>query len=588
MCASTVQIARLEGSFHDKLPFKIVQWAGEPNAKTLVPPKRSGKLRHCPFFVNSKAIAKWGYCLWITLLEGYNRPFQHTFTRSFQPLLEHNPVMLLWQQCLQQLGQEIPDEELNTWLRALHVVEKRNSLHLLAPNPIVLQAVHENYLPRIVFHARVLTGNNDYDVLLSIGSSPPKPHIQRPAVVAASPALSLPLEEIPLAHAAPPQAPRKATLTQTAATAVKIATENEGTLGGLPNNGLTAPAPISERFANTLNPRMTFTNFVQGKSNQLACAAAQQVGDRENTGYNPLFIYGGVGLGKTHLMHAIGNRIIESKPDARVIYVYAERFVNDMITAIRNSLMDEFKLHYRSADALLIDDIQFIAGKDRSMEEFFHTFNALLEGQKRIIIAGDKFPRDLQGIEDRLKTRFNWGLTVQVESPDLETRVAILRQKADDAGLRLTNDISFFIGKRFHSNIRDLEGALQRVIASMRLKRVNTITLDFVQNTLRDQLASQDKMISIGNIKKTVAQYYNIRIADLDSQRRIRNITRPRQMAMALARELTSNSLPEIGAEFGGRDHTTVLHAQRAVGELRESDPKIEEDYRILFRTLTS
>lgn len=250
--------------------------------------------------------------------------------------------------------------------------------------------------------------------------------------------------------------------------------------------------------------------------------------------------------------------------------------------------MEEFKQHYRSADALLIDDIQFIAGKDRSMEEFFHTFNALLEGQKRIILASDRFPRDLEGIEDRLKTRFNWGLTVQIESPDLETRVAILRKKSEDNGLKLPNDVSFFIGKRFRSNIRDLEGALQRVIASMRLKCVTTITLEFVQNTLRDQLASQDKNISIGNIKKTVAQYYNIRIAELDSQRRLRNIARPRQMAMALARELTSNSLPDIGAEFGGRDHTTVLHAIRAINDLRESDPKIEEDYRILFRTLSS
>ncbi|CAG0908203.1 unnamed protein product, partial [Darwinula stevensoni] len=259
-----------------------------------------------------------------------------------------------------------------------------------------------------------------------------------------------------------------------------------------------------------------------------------------------------------------------------------------MISAIRNSRMEEFKQHYRSLDALLIDDIQFFAGKDRSMEEFFHTFNALLEGQKRIILASDKFPRDLDGIEDRLKTRFNWGLTVQIESPDLETRVAILRKKAEDAGLRLPNDVSFFIGKRFHSNIRDLEGALQRVIASMRLKCVNTVTMDFVQNALRDQLASQDKMVSMSNIKKIVSQYYNIRVTDMDSKSRTRSLARPRQIAMALSKELTNHSLPEIGDEFGGRDHTTVLHAQRKVAELRESDPKLEEEYRILFRTLTS
>lgn len=505
--------------------------------------------------------------------------------------------MLLWQQCLQQLGQEIPDHEINTWLRALHAVEKRHALYLLAPNTIVLQQVHEQYLPRILFHTRVLTGDNDYEVMLQIGSSPPKP-TPRPAVVSATPPTPLLfLDDFPGIQEA--KEPVKVSLCETepstladanipSSLAVNAWASNLTTATNGQTHHLPSPAPISERFANTLNPRMTFTNFVQGKSNQLACAAAQQVGEREDTGYNPLFIYGGVGLGKTHLMHAIGNRIIECKPDARVIYVYAERFVNDMITAIRGSRMEEFKQHYRSVDALLIDDIQFIAGKDRSMEEFFHTFNALLEGQKRIILASDRFPRDLAGIEDRLKTRFNWGLTVQIESPDLETRVAILRKKSEDNGIRLPNDVSFFIGKRFHSNIRDLEGALQRVVASMRLKCVTQITMDFVQEALRDQLASQDKLISITNIKKTVAQYYNMRVADLESQSRKRSIARPRQMAMSLARELTNHSLPEIGIEFGGRDHTTILHGCRAVIELREADPKTEEDYSILLRTLTS
>ncbi len=473
---------------------------------------------------------------------------------------------MLWHQCLQQLEQEVPDHEINTWLRALHAVEKRQALYLLAPNTIVLQQVHDLYLPRIVFHARILSGDAEFEVLLQIGSSSshsaraPTPTPPMPIAVA-EPAFNREREPNPVFNS-----PRAS-----------------NTPANIP-----VPAPVSERFANTLNPRMTFANFIQGKSNQLACAAAQLVGERDDTGYNPLFIYGGVGLGKTHLIHAIGNLILEREPDARVIYVYAERFVNDMISALRNSRMDEFKQHYRSVDALLIDDIQFIAGKDRSMEEFFHTFNALLEGQKRIIIAGDKYPRDLEGIEDRLKTRFNWGLTVQIESPDLETRVAILRKKAEDVGLTLPNDVSFFIGKRFHSNIRDLEGALQRVIASMRLKCVTQISLDFVQEALRDQLASQDKMVSIVNIKKSVAQYYNIRITDMDSQRRNRSVARPRQIAMALAKELTNHSLPEIGTEFGGRDHTTVLHAQRKVAELRDSDPKLEEDYRILLRTLTS
>lgn len=471
---------------------------------------------------------------------------------------------MLWQQCLQQLEQEIPDHEINTWLRALHAVEKRHALYLLAPNTIVLQQVHEQYLTRILFHSRILTGDNDYDVLLQIGSSPPKPSVR--ALPSTTP---LRLEmEVSIEAEAPLITP----------------------LSSIANTPLPSPLSVAamERFANALNPRMTFANFVQGKSNQLACAASQQVGDNPQTTYNPLFIYGGVGLGKTHLMHAIGNRILEREAEARVIYVYAERFVNDMIAAIRNSCMEEFKQHYRNVDALLIDDIQFFAGKDRSMEEFFHTFNALLESKKRIILASDKFPRDLEGIEDRLRTRFNCGLTIQIESPDMETRVAILRKKSEDAGVYLPKDVSFFIGKRFHSNIRDLEGALQRVIASMRLKCVSQITMDFVQETLRDQLASQDKMVSINNIKKTVAQYYNIRVSDIDSQRRTRSLARPRQMAMALAKELTNQSLPEIGKEFGGRDHTTVLHAQRKVAELRDSDPKIDEDYRILLRTLTS
>jgi chromosomal replication initiator protein len=471
---------------------------------------------------------------------------------------------MLWQQCLQQLEQEVPDSEINTWLRALHAVEKRQALYLLAPNTIVLQQVHEQYLPRILFHSRIITGDNEFDVMLQIGSSVP---------TAPPTLLSTPVQQPRY-----PQAPH-------------LPTHNEWNPTPLTHTQASAtanPAPISERFANSLNPRMTFANFVEGKSNQLAYAAAQQVGNNPDTTYNPLFIYGSSGLGKTHLMHAIGNRILECEPDARVIYVYAERFVNDMITAIRNSRMEEFKQHYRSLDALLIDDIHFFAGKDRSMEEFFHTFNALLEGQKRIILASDKFPRDLEGMEDRLKTRFNWGLTVKIESPDLETRVAILRKKAEDSGLHLPNDVSFFIGKRFHSNIRDLEGALQRVIASMRLKCVKTINMEFVHTALRDQLASQDKMVSIANIKKTVAQYYNIRLTDMDAKSRLRSFARPRQIAMALSKELTNHSLPEIGEEFGGRDHTTVLHAQRKVVELRESDAKIEEDYRILFRTLTS
>lgn len=459
---------------------------------------------------------------------------------------------MLWQQCLTQLEHEFPSQEIGTWLRSLQAVERDNTLFLLAPNPIVLQHIHEHYLPAIVNHVRNLSGDREFDVMLQIGSRP------------------LPRPTIPQAETTPTPTPLPA-----AATTSNL-------------NNSVMPTAASEHFVNALNSKMLFTNFVEGKSNQLARAAALQVGENPGNSYNPLFIYGGVGLGKTHLMHAIGNCIIANNPQAYVLYVYAERFVNDMVNALRLSRIEEFKQHYRSVDALLIDDIQFFANKDRSMEEFFHTFNALLEGQKQIILASDRFPRDVEGIDDRLRSRFNWGLTVQVEPPDLETRVAILRKKAEDLEVLLPQDAAFFIAKNFRSNIRDLEGALQRVMASMRLRRVNELNMDFVHDVLRDQLASQDKMVSIANIKKVVAKHYNIRVNELDAKSRTRSVARPRQVAMALAKELTNHSLPEIGSEFGGRDHTTVLHACRKVVELRESDTRMEEDYRILIRTLTS
>ena len=470
---------------------------------------------------------------------------------------------MLWQQCLTQLEHEFPSQEINTWLRSLHAVEKPKALYLLAPNPIVLQHIHEIFLPHILRHVRNLSGDHSFDVMLQIGSrSAPKP-LPKPPVTAVS------------AHPSPVAPP-------TSTAAVVNHPLNSADLN------LLTPAAASERFVNALNIKMTFENFVEGKSNQLARAAALQVGEHPGSSYNPLFLYGGVGLGKTHLMHAIGNCILKANPEAHVLYVYAERFVNDMVNALRTSRIEEFKQHYRSVDALLIDDIQFFANKDRSMEEFFHTFNALLEGQKQIILTSDRYPRDVEGLDDRLRSRFNWGLTMQIEPPDLETRVAILRKKAEDHELYLPKDIAFFIAKHFRSNIRDLEGALQRVIASMRLRCIQEINMDFVHDVLRDQLASQDKMVSISNIKKTVAKYYNVRITEMDSKRRTRSVARPRQVAMALAKELTSHSLPEIGTEFGGRDHTTVLHACRKIVELRESDPRMEEDYRILIRSLTS
>lgn len=501
---------------------------------------------------------------------------------------------MLWQQCLNQLEHELPHSEINTWLRSLHALEQSDSMCLLAPNPIVLQQIHSEYLPRILFHARTLSGIKEYDVILQIGSRP----IAQPKPTASN-------ERAESLNNANGMNGQTSGHTAVATNGFNTQRFDAPVRSAMPessaSSGITLPPPalppqqtdnststFSDRFVNALNSRMTFANFVEGKSNQLARAASLKVGENPGESYNPLFIYGGVGLGKTHLMHAIGNRILEYNPQAHVLYVYAERFVNDMITALRNSRIEEFKQHYRSVDALLIDDIQFFAGKERSMEEFFHTFNALLEGQKQIILASDRFPRDVEGIDDRLRSRFNWGLTVHVEPPDLETRVAILRKKAEDANLDLPQDVAFFIGKRFRSNIRDLEGALQRVIANMRLRCISELSMDFVHDALRDQLASQDKMVSISNIKKVVAQYYNIRVNEMDSKRRTRSVARPRQIAMALSKELTSHSLPEIGTDFGNRDHTTVLHACRKVQELRDSDNRIEEDYRILIRTLTN
>ncbi|HAX0030328.1 TPA: chromosomal replication initiator protein DnaA, partial [Escherichia coli JJ2555] len=303
--------------------------------------------------------------------------------------------------------------------------------------------------------------------------------------------------------------------------------------------------------------------------------------------YNPLFLYGGTGLGKTHLLHAVGNGIMARKPNAKVVYMHSERFVQDMVKALQNNAIEEFKRYYRSVDALLIDDIQFFANKERSQEEFFHTFNALLEGNQQIILTSDRYPKEINGVEDRLKSRFGWGLTVAIEPPELETRVAILMKKADENDIRLPGEVAFFIAKRLRSNVRELEGALNRVIANANFTG-RAITIDFVREALRDLLALQEKLVTIDNIQKTVAEYYKIKVADLLSKRRSRSVARPRQMAMALAKELTNHSLPEIGDAFGGRDHTTVLHACRKIEQLREESHDIKEDFSNLIRTLSS
>ncbi|WP_027709377.1 chromosomal replication initiator protein DnaA [Zooshikella ganghwensis] len=337
----------------------------------------------------------------------------------------------------------------------------------------------------------------------------------------------------------------------------------------------------------SLNEDFIFETFVEGKSNQLALAAARQVAENPGAAYNPLFLYGGVGLGKTHLMHSVGNYLVQQNSSAKVIYLHSERFVADMVKALQLNAINDFKRYYRSVDALLIDDIQFFAGKERSQEEFFHTFNALLEGGQQMILTCDRYPKEISGLEERLKSRFGWGLTVAVEPPELETRVAILMKKAEQIKVNLPHDSAFFIAQRIRSNVRELEGALKRVVASAKFMG-RDITLDLIRESLKDLLALQDKQVSIDNIQRTVAEYFKIKISDILSKRRSRSVARPRQIAMALSKELTNHSLPEIGDAYGGRDHTTVLHACRKVKELTEADAEIREDYKNLLRLLTT
>ncbi len=443
----------------------------------------------------------------------------------------------IWEYCQERLEGELNPQQFNTWIRPLYGVEEGHSLKLLAPNRFVLDWISEQYLSRL---QQIVTDirDEDFQIRLEVGS-----HIISPAANNTDQKTS---RQQP---AAPPQ------------------------------NGT--------KHTNNLNPDFTFDTFVEGKSNQLARAASMQVTENPGSAYNPLFICGGVGLGKTHLMHAIGHAIQQHKPGANIAYLHSERFVADMVKALQHNSIAEFKRFYRSVDALLIDDIQFFAGKERSQEEFFHTFNALLEGQHQVILTCDRYPKEVNGLEERLKSRFGWGLTVAIEPPELETRVAILNQKASRSHVHLPDEVSFMIAKRFRSNVRELEGALNRVIANSNLTG-NPITLEFAQQALRDLLLLQDKQITTENIQKTVAEYYKVRVADLLSKRRSRSVARPRQMAMALCKELTSHSLPEIGDAYGGRDHTTVLHACRKIADLRTSDHRVEEDYNNLVRILTT
>jgi chromosomal replication initiator protein len=446
----------------------------------------------------------------------------------------------LWNRCLRVLEGELPEQQFNTWVRPLQAIERDGEIKLLAPNRYVIEWLGQNLLPRIKELILAFADGLAPEVALDVGTR---------AGVA-------------------PQIARVIEAQQAAATAAERSRK-------------LAPMVLGSR----INSDFTFDSFVEGKSNQLAKAAAIQVAGNPGRAYNPLFIYGGVGLGKTHLMHAVANNLRERNSEARLAYVHSERFVGDMVKALQHNTINDFKSAYRSLDALMIDDIQFFAGKDRSQEEFFHTFNALLESQQQVILTCDRYPKEVDGLEERLKSRFGWGLTVAIEPPELETCVAILMSKAAMTRVDLPEEVAFFIAKRIRSNVRELEGALRRVVATSNFTG-RPITLEFAKEALRDLLALQEKLVTIENIQKTVAEYYKIRIADLLSKRRSRSIARPRQVAMALAKELTNHSLPEIGDAFGGRDHTTVLHACRRIKELRESERRIGEDYLNLLRTL--
>ena len=461
----------------------------------------------------------------------------------------------VWQSCLYVLQDELPSQQFSMWVRPLQAESTEDTLTIYAPNRFVLDWVREKYLNRINELLVEICGDEAPELRFDVGS---KPILN--AQVASAPAASEASASVPQ-QAAEKQQPK-------------------------PEKAAVEPAPKSG-YKSNIKENYTFDSFVEGKSNQLAKAAATQVADNPGSAFNPVFIYGGTGLGKTHLLHAVGNGIMANKPDAKIVYMHSERFVQDMVKALQNNAIEEFKRYYRSVDALMIDDIQFFANKERSQEEFFHTFNALLEGNQQIILTSDRYPKEIEGVEDRLKSRFGWGLTIAIEPPELETRVAILMKKAQQSKINLPHEVAFFIAKKLRSNVRELEGALNRVIANANFTG-RPISIDFVKEALRDLLALQDKLVTIDNIQRTVAEYYRIRVSDLLSKRRSRSVARPRQVAMALSKELTNHSLPEIGDAFGGRDHTTVLHACRKVKSLRDESHEVKEDYQNLIRTLSS
>lgn len=479
-------------------------------------------------------------------------------------------VVAIWQKCIDCLKAELPSQQFNTWIRPLHVELKSDVLRVFAPNRFIQDWVKGKFLDRI--HEIIDEVSDDaLEIRLEVAE-----HGQVMAKPQAAPAKGNSSSDgHQILGAAPPTPTRFSN-------PVVVNSSTEYTRR---NVDIIIEGKLRHRGA--LNRENTFDNFVEGKSNQLARAAAMQVAENPGYAYNPLFIYGGVGLGKTHLMHAIGNYLVAKKPKAKVVYLHSETFVATMVTALQLNAINEFKRFYRSVDALLIDDIQFFAGKERSQEEFFHTFNALLEGGQQIILTCDRYHKEINGLEERLKSRFGWGLTVAVEPPELETRAAILMNKAALSNIELPNDAAMFIAQRLRSNVRELEGALKRVIAHANFKG-EQISLELIKEALRDLFALQDKLVTIDNIQRSVAEYYKIKMADMLSKRRNRSVARPRQVAMSLSKELTNHSLPEIGDAFGGRDHTTVMHACKQVKKLRHSSIDIQEDYNNLLRSLSS
>jgi len=555
----------------------------------------------------------------------------------------------MWNRCVDYLQDELPAQQFNTWIRPLKAEQAEGGILLLAPNRFIRDWVSDKFMSRILELTKMLSEGEPPTVAIAVQerSANAAPSGFAASSLTSTVSMDVPVQAHPsidrrsllvnvadkpnhvMAFASPPSSPTDPVVSepliesasfsgqpasnsviQSAADSILVKGSPQGVErrgrpreGASPSENLlhssrntatrsrrarsTDDSGDSPNHQNNLIPAYRFDNFVEGKSNQLARAAAMQVVENPGGSYNPLFLYGGVGLGKTHLMHAVGNALQAVKPNAKVVYLHSERFVADMVKALQLNAINDFKRYYRSVDALLIDDIQFFANKERSQEEFFHTFNALLEGGQQMILTCDRYPKEIRGVEERLKSRFGWGLTVSVEPPELETRVAILMAKAEQAKIELPHDAAFFLAQRVRSNVRELEGALKRVIASAHFTKC-PVDVPLIKESLKDLLALQDKQVSIDNIQRTTAEYYKIKVADLMSKRRSRSVARPRQVAMALAKELTNHSLPEIGDAFGGRDHTTVLHACRKIKELRETSSDIREDYQNLLRTLAT